>query len=145
MMEPPPAPGEEAYDSDADSAKWGDLGDDSDDDYGWLDERLAASKQGLLESKAESRRIDARLSGAAGASTRAEDAAWSAFVQASASAVADVAKRAAEADETAVGPARLGRARGRRRGARERPRRGDRTRRGSEPALGLRETFSADV
>ena len=76
MMEPPPAPGEEAYDSDADSAKWGDLGDDSDDDYGWLDERLAASKQGLLESKAESRRIDARLSGAAGASTRAEDAAW---------------------------------------------------------------------
>ena len=30
MMEPPPAPGEEAYDSDADSAKWGDLGDDSD-------------------------------------------------------------------------------------------------------------------
>ena len=73
MMEPPPAPGEEAYDSDADSAKWGDLGDDSDDDYGWLDERLAASKQGLLESKAESRRIDARLSGAAGASTRADE------------------------------------------------------------------------
>ena len=41
------------------------------------DEQLAQLKvqldQALLESKAESRRIDARLSGAAGASTRADE------------------------------------------------------------------------